>query len=50
MNFTHLPQQFTEMYKNAIIDLDMKDDLERSDVINWCRTAKPLYPLKTTGL
>ena len=43
------PDEFQQQYKDALIDLDMKDDLERSEVINWCRTTKQLYPLKTTG-
>ena len=50
MNLIQCAQQFAQMYKNAVIDLDMKEDLERSKVINWCRTAKPLYPMKTTGI
>ena len=43
------PEEFRHLYSDAIFDLDMKDDLERSKVINWCRTTRPLYPVKTTG-
>ncbi|XP_064595310.1 tumor necrosis factor alpha-induced protein 3-like [Liolophura sinensis] len=34
---------------DATGDLSMKTELEHSGVINWCRTAKNLIPLKTTG-
>lgn len=34
---------------DATADLSMKTELERSGVINWCRTVKSLIPLKTTG-
>jgi len=26
----------------------MLEDLQRSEVLNWCRNAKKLYPLRTT--
>lgn len=40
---------FVARFKDAIVDRDMKSDLEGAGVINWCRTARKLYPLKTTG-
>lgn len=43
------PEGQQEIYINSLVDLDMKDDLERAKVINWCKTNKPLVPLKTTG-
>lgn len=43
------PDEFRHLYSDAIFDLDMKDDLERSNVINWCRTVRTLYPVKTTA-
>jgi hypothetical protein len=42
-------EDFKQFYNLNILDLDVKDDLQRSKVINWCRTAKTLYPLKTRG-
>ena len=43
------PEEFQNLYTEAVFDLDMKDDLERAKVINWCGTIYPLHPLKTTG-
>ncbi|KAJ8315296.1 hypothetical protein KUTeg_007446 [Tegillarca granosa] len=43
------PPEFKHWYNICVLDLDMKDDLQRAKVINWCRTAKPLYPVKTTA-
>lgn len=44
------PAEFCHIYKDKYIDLDMQDDLQRTDVINWCRTTKPVHALRTTGL
>ncbi|KAL5010302.1 hypothetical protein ScPMuIL_012607 [Solemya velum] len=43
------PPELQDIYTRSLLDLDMKDDLERGKVINWCKTTKPLVPLKTTG-
>lgn len=43
------PQEFRDLFKDKYIDLDMQDDLERAEVINWCRTTKPVYAVRTTG-
>ncbi|XP_061193602.1 tumor necrosis factor alpha-induced protein 3-like isoform X2 [Saccostrea echinata] len=39
-------EEFKHFYNVSVLDLDVKDDLQRSKVINWCRTAKVLYPVK----
>ena len=44
------PADFGHLFKEKYIDLDMQDDLERSEIINWCRTTKPVLALRTTGL
>lgn len=43
------PEEFKHLYTEAIFDLDMKDDLERAKVINWCQGLRALYPIKTTA-
>jgi len=49
-SFNSTPGEFRQMVQDAVYDRDMKQDLENSHVINWCRTTKPLIALKTTGL
>ncbi|XP_050392258.2 tumor necrosis factor alpha-induced protein 3 isoform X2 [Patella vulgata] len=39
--------EFRVMIEKAVIDCDMKVDLEQSKVINWCRISQSLYPLNT---
>ncbi|KAH3727329.1 tumor necrosis factor alpha-induced protein 3-like [Dreissena polymorpha] len=43
------PRSFHDAMLEALVDRDMLDDLEQERIINWCRTTKKLYPLKTTG-
>ncbi|KAK3097969.1 hypothetical protein FSP39_014886 [Pinctada imbricata] len=43
------PEEFKHWYNLAVVDVDMKNDLQRCKAINWCRTAKTLYPIKTKG-
>ena len=46
-------RQFSEVLRKKLeqilLDQDMKDDLESSHAINWCRSAKHLYPIKIAG-
>ncbi|XP_022294092.2 tumor necrosis factor alpha-induced protein 3-like isoform X3 [Crassostrea virginica] len=42
-------EEFKHFYNLIVLDLDVKDDLQRSKVINWCRTSKKLCPIKTRG-
>ncbi|XP_056014394.1 tumor necrosis factor alpha-induced protein 3-like isoform X6 [Ostrea edulis] len=46
---TQVSEEFKHFYNLNILDLDVKDDLQKAKVINWCRTAKTLYPLRTRG-
>ncbi|WAR08256.1 TNAP3-like protein [Mya arenaria] len=41
--------QLSRNFQDAIFDNDMLNDLESSHIINWCRTTKKLYPIKTTA-
>ena len=43
------PIEFKHWYNLNVVDSDMKNDLQRLKAINWCRTAKTLYPIKTRG-
>lgn len=49
-NLSLYPDGFRHFYLLNIVDTDIKQDLQENKVINWCRTAKPLYPLKTKGI
>ena len=43
------PQDFQDLISKAILDKETKSSLEDSGVLNWCRTAKQLYPISTIG-
>lgn len=43
------PEAFKQQYIISVCDLDMKNDLKTSKVINWCSVVKNLYPISTTG-
>lgn len=43
------PEGFRHFYLMNIVDADIRQDLQDNKIINWCRTAKTLYPLKTKG-
>ncbi|KAK3580689.1 hypothetical protein CHS0354_017970 [Potamilus streckersoni] len=49
INLHDYPDDFRNYFEESFLDMDLLQDLERSKVINWCRTVKRLYPLKTTG-
>lgn len=42
-------EAFKHSYNITVLDTDVKNDLQQSKVINWCRTSKVLYPIKTRG-
>ena len=44
-----LPPDFQRMLKEALFDQDMKETLKRAKALNWCRTIRHLYPLRTMG-
>lgn len=48
-NLSVYPEGFRHFYLLNIVDSDSKQDLQENKVINWCRSAKSLYPLKTKG-
>lgn len=50
MDFHQFPREFAMFIKDNMIDQDMKQDLTSEAIINWCRTLRPLYPLKTKGI
>ncbi|XP_041354855.1 tumor necrosis factor alpha-induced protein 3-like [Gigantopelta aegis] len=37
---------FVEHWSSVVFDCDMRDDLERNGVINWCPKASRLFPIK----
>lgn len=47
--FCTYPEDFQRQLLKAIVDVDMQLDLQRQKIINWCRTAKLLLPLKVKG-
>ncbi|CAG2197947.1 A20 [Mytilus edulis] len=48
-NLTLYPEGFRHFYLLNILDTDIRQELQDNKVINWCRSAKTLYPLKTKG-
>ena len=48
-NLSLYPDGFRHFYLMNVVDTDIKHDLQQNKVINWCRSAKTLYPLKTKG-
>ena len=49
INLEQFPAEFASYLEENIIDVGMKHELENRKIINWCRTVKPLFPLKTRG-
>ena len=45
----HKDRHYVQQWSSLIYDLDMKDDLERTGVINWCPNASRLFPIKVKG-
>lgn len=40
------PTELKSLVMKSLVDQDMKDDLERSKLINWCPNVKSLVPIK----
>ncbi|KAK7108183.1 uncharacterized protein [Littorina saxatilis] len=44
-DFSRWPQDFKARVLAVLVDADMKDDLERAGVINWCRNVRIVVPI-----
>ncbi len=48
-DFDRLGDAIKKHIKSVLLDRAMQNDLDGLQVINWCRTIKRLYPVKTKG-
>ena len=45
----HFADTLRSKLEDVILDMDMKEDLESTHAINWCRSVRHLYPIKIAG-
>lgn len=45
-NWRTYPEDFQKKLMDAIIDMDMLDDLQSRGLINWCRTVSTVIPIR----
>ena len=50
VNLHQFPDDFACFLRENLVDEDMEEDLTKAHAVNWCRTVKKLYPLKTRGM
>jgi len=44
---TELPAVMSDVQLSRVVDVDLMTSLSSAKTINWCRTVRPIYPLRT---